>query len=166
MRGSKAPRGRGLGYDDEAGRERTFRGGDCISRLQTSPDTALPSVIGGAGEGDVRTEAQVLDSLVDSLHLDGYSTDQPSVGGHSCGSIGARRSLKPHRIAVPRATAVDRSGLGGRIEDISELGRPELEASAARVENGFDAGRRGRGQFRTGKRVREPRAERPTKPRT
>lgn len=73
---------------------------------------------------------------------------------------------QPHRCAVPRVAAVCRPGLGGRIDDISEFARPELEAAVARAEKCFGAGRRGRGQFLTGKRVREPRAERPTKPRT
>jgi pimeloyl-ACP methyl ester carboxylesterase len=102
-----------------------------ISFLDYNPPDGL---VGAIGEDPATKGAKSLDTLVDSLRSDGYSADQLSVVAHSYGSTTTGIAMEHYGLDVGRVAVVGSPGLGDGVDDISDLGRPDIELYAGKSE--------------------------------
>lgn len=98
------------------------------------PDNSLTGWFGGAGEHEATKGAQALDSLVDTLHSDGFSSEQLSVVAHSYGSTTTGIALEHFDLQVSRVAVVGSPGLGDGVDDVSDLHRPDVSVFAGKSE--------------------------------
>lgn len=98
------------------------------------PDNNLGGWFGGAGEAAATEGAEALDSWVDRLNEDGFTADQLTVVAHSYGSTTAGIALEHEDLQVGRLAVVGSPGLGDGVDDLSDLGRPDVAVYAGRSE--------------------------------
>jgi hypothetical protein len=105
-----------------------------VSYLDYNPpdlDWSLPL---GAGESRATEGAVNLAGFVGDLHGAGYSSDQLSVVAHSYGSTVTGIALEHEELGVSTVAVVGSPGLGDGVDDISDLGRPDVHVYAGRAE--------------------------------